>query len=66
MRIVMPMSLPWPESLKTPADNADNTAISCAVRCDVVLVGGRIIASTWADHKIHDLLEEMPLNDRGH
>jgi hypothetical protein len=37
----MPMSRHLPKSLKTPADNADNTAISCAVRCDEVFVGGR-------------------------
>ena len=37
----MLMSSHLPQSLKTPADNADNTAISRAACCDVVRVGGR-------------------------
>ncbi len=40
-KIVMPMSLHWPESLKIPADGADNIAISRAARCDVLTVGGQ-------------------------
>lgn len=42
-KIVMPLSLDWPKSQKTGADNADNIAISCAVRSDGVPVGRRSV-----------------------
>lgn len=34
----MPLSFHRPKSLKTAADNADNTAISCVARSEVVPV----------------------------
>ena len=37
----MPISLHLQQSLKIPADNADNPAISRAARSDVPPVGGR-------------------------
>jgi hypothetical protein len=35
----MPLSLRWPKTPKTAADNADNTAISGVARSDWLAVG---------------------------
>jgi hypothetical protein len=67
LKIVMPLNVDWPKSLKTPADTADNTAINCVVRSDELPVSvRRIDASTRGclEH-VHNRISGDKPSDRG-